>query len=127
MKAIKYEQKHHLAAVSWWAKRSWPVIPEHCLPENGFVVCEGDKLICMGWLYETNSALNAIEWVVSNPDTTKEERDEGLDLLFNSLLGIVKEGAMIIGFSNFEAMSERYEKHGFNRGDESMTLLVKFQ
>lgn len=124
MKVIEYSKKHYEEVCKWWTVRNWMIIPENVLPKTGVIIATKDGVnICAGWLYRTDSNLCAIEWVISNPESAREQRDEAQDLLFKSLLDRLEVGEMVLGFSEFEAMTERYEKHGFIRSGKHELLV----
>jgi hypothetical protein len=110
----------------WWENHpNWGLaIPLNSLSKNGIIVFIGEKPICAGWLYSTDSDLRLLEWVITNPESEKDERDVALDLLFESLLSKTNAADTIIGFSESESLKKRYLKHGFNLGDSKMDLLV---
>jgi len=117
---------HYEMLVRWWnAHPTWTPVPAPCLPK-GFVIRSEERFICAGFLYKTvGTPVNAIEWVISNPDTTKRERDKGLDLLFTSLLSLTSKGELILGFSHHPSLIRKYEKFGFQESDKGMSLMIK--
>ena len=55
----------------WWIFWEFPIIPKDALPNNGFgglkMTDENGVDLCAGYLYETNSSIAWIEFIVSNP------------------------------------------------------------
>ena len=82
MEVRKYNPSDYFTVASWWSKQKWPVIPSDHLPEHGFIV-DG---IAAGFLYKTDSKFALLEFVIANPDTSKEDRSKALDLVIDSLL-----------------------------------------
>lgn len=107
----------------WWTARQWPQIPLMMLPRRGFIV-DG---YCAGFLYLTDSPIAWLEWVVSNPDSDKIERQKALDNLISSLLNAAKEAGCKAVFSaaNHPGLIERYKSHGFQVSDTGMTHVLR--
>jgi hypothetical protein len=64
------------------------------LSENGIIVSKNGVDVCSGWLYQTDSKLAWIEWVVMNKKARKELRVGALDFLYETLF----EQARKLGF-----------------------------
>jgi hypothetical protein len=64
------------------------------LSENGIIVSKNGIDVCSGWLYQSDSKIAWIEWVVMNKKATKELRVGALDFLYNTLFN----KAMELGF-----------------------------
>lgn len=118
-----FEASDYSDVASWWKAHNWPVLPIEALPKLGFIV----PGVCAGWLYETDSTLCWLEWVVSNPLTSKEERSVALDEVISSLLSRAKE----LGFKQVfttvvhPKLVDRYKNHGFVVTDQAMTNLIR--
>jgi hypothetical protein len=120
----KFSYHEHAEEVRRWGKKhAFPLPPEQMLPDTGFIVNE----IACGFLYVTNSSLGWIEWVFSNPEKTKEERAEGLDLVFKAVQKLSKELGIQALFSAAatKAYANVLERNGFNETDKSVTHYLK--
>ncbi len=69
----------------WWEQWGWPAIPEICLPTTGIVI-QGERSLCAGWLYRTDSAVCWAENYVSDKTVSKAERTGSVEMLINSLI-----------------------------------------
>ena len=70
--------------VSWWEWWRWPTMPRDFLPKNGtggIMIEKNNTPIVAGFLYETNSKVLILEWVVSNPKYKETDRQEAIELL----------------------------------------------
>ena len=70
----------------WWsAWPEWKSPPREFLPDNGtggIMVEKNNIPIVAGFIYETNSKLCYLEWIVSNPKyKNKKDRKEAIELL----------------------------------------------
>lgn len=113
---------------SWWKAHNWPVVPLPALPTNGFVAINDDgERLCAGWLYLTDSALSALEWMVSDPNSGAEERDAALDILITTLKARADEVGKPVIFSSVAhpKLRERLAKHGFNITDNGVTNMLR--
>ena len=117
-------QKHALEVMCWLSKHSFALPPENMLPvKTGFIV-EG---IACGFLYITNSSLGWLEWVFSNPEKPKEERDQALDLIFNKAQERAKELGISALFSaaGIPAYAKILERNGFKETDKNVSHYLK--
>ena len=65
----------------WWKAWSWPVMAKDMLPDNGtggiMVEHEGENIVA-GFLYWSNSKLVWLDWIISNPKSDKDIRQEAI-------------------------------------------------
>lgn len=53
----------------WFVGRKWKVPPaNHILPGTAYVAERNGDLICVVWLYITNSGLGILDWVATKPN-----------------------------------------------------------
>jgi hypothetical protein len=123
MKVRRFISSDYNDLVNWWKAQKWTPVPEDHLPEYGLVI-DG---IAAGFIYRTDSKFALLEFVIANPNTTKEERSEALDLIIDDLLFIAKELGHSTVFTSLEhpKLLERYEKHGFIPTDKNVTNMIR--
>lgn len=106
---------------AWWtAHGSFPPKPEHLAP-IGVMVEIDRKPVCAGFLYNTDSKICVFEFVVSNPEASKKDRDECLRHLIDRIKGLAKElGYTLIYTSvNIEAYISKLKDAGFIEADKN--------
>lgn len=78
----------------WWVSWRVPIPPKDILPENGeggFMVYDGDVPVCAGFMYNTNSAMVWIEFIVSNIEyKNRENRVKALLLLDSTITELAR-------------------------------------
>jgi len=78
MNIVEFKEKEHYGIVSdWWERwKNWKCgpIPANFLSNIGVMVSNRGVFICAGWLYTSNSDIAHCEWIISNPDSSKEDR-----------------------------------------------------
>ena len=90
----KYEEAlPHL--VNWWNFWKFPVPPITSLPLNMIVIYNKDIPLAAGFIYQTDSDIAWLEWIVASHTAKKEERSKALDLLIDS----GKVAAQMLGHS----------------------------
>lgn len=126
MKARRLTEKDHPVVKSWWEAHKWPAISRDLLPETGIIV-ESDRPIVAGWVYKTDSKMGWLEWIISNPETTKEERSQALDELLQVALSEARDLGLTVLFGalSHAGLIDRYKKHGFSETDTNVTLLIR--
>lgn len=74
----------------------WGMNPLHrrMLSEYGCIVSKDEHDVCSGWLYQSDSKLAWVEWVVMNKKAPRDTRDGALDYLYQVLF----EKAKSLGF-----------------------------
>jgi hypothetical protein len=108
---------------SWWEARSFPAIAPTFLPKTGFIV----ENHAVGFLYRTDSALAWMEWITTNPESDKIERDKALNLLIETLFTEAKRLGHSVLFTSVQdaGLIERYQRHGFALSEGGMSNMVK--
>lgn len=113
---------------SWWIAHNWPVLPKEMLPKRGYMAFLGEKPIIAGFLYkDETSAFGMMEWMISNPDSSREQRDESFKELIKHVQEVSKEIGVRFLFTTTskESLINRYKDAGFLVSDQSVTHLTK--
>lgn len=121
MEIRSYDNTDFPELKNWFSLRGKEVI-EECLPQFGFIA----PGIAAGFLMQTDCKVGILEPFISNPNTTKEQRDEAINIIMFNLINLAKlmEFKFIFGISTSESMIERSLKHGFHIQDKS-TVVVR--
>tara|TARA_R110000803_G_scaffold105029_4_gene173249 strand:+ start:7273 stop:7677 length:405 start_codon:yes stop_codon:yes gene_type:complete len=94
MNIRKLKESDYETLKEWWTKYSWPPIEKDFLPENGtgglIVETKEGEPIVAGFLYMTNSKAVLLEWIISNPDYRKDDRDTAITSLILGAEAVVK-------------------------------------
>lgn len=118
--------QHYKEICSWWLGHKWPCIPLESLSQTGMVAFIDGRPICAVWLYKTDSNLCWMEWMISNPSSSKKEREIALP----ALISHCALKAMHLGFKHIFTSTrvQRYIKRlqlaGFIVNDAGMTNLT---
>lgn len=123
MEIREYKPSDYENIKEWWKGHQWTPPTQGMLPATGAIV-EG---YCVGFLYKTDSEFAMFEFIVSNPNTSKEERSKALDLLIDTLVVEAnKQGfKYIFTTSNHERLIERLVAHDFIVSDKNVTHVVR--
>lgn len=127
---IRYYQQDldYKTLCDWWsAWPNWTPIHADCLPSTGLVVCDStDEALCAGFIYQTDSSIAWLEWLISDPKLPKPFRASALDFLLNEL----KLEAKRLGFKQIftstdrEGLKSRLVGHGFLVTDKKVNFLI---
>jgi hypothetical protein len=123
--ARAFADEDHGMICNWWVGHGWPVLPLSSLPTNGIIVEKnGVPLVC-GFVYQTDSDLALIEWIVSDPKSSPVDRVRALDELIDSLSELAKAGGarLALTFVRNERLIERYQNRGFVVTEQHTTLV----
>lgn len=109
---------------SWWKDHKQDPAPIDFLSDYGVISFEDEKPICAIWFFPILTAkFGLIMAPVTNPNTTKEERNTSL----NSSLDILHMMAKDLGYSNVlclsnvDAFEKRLKSFGYTEGDKNCT------
>lgn len=76
---------------SWWRGHNMEPLAPAVLPKVGIVVVNGDAPLCVGFLYQTDSAICHVEWFLRNPVAPKELMVGAIEALIESLCLTARE------------------------------------
>lgn len=128
MRFEKFNINHYPIVEEWWKDWGWnPVTPEMLSHDGILVYNEQGKPIYAGWIYFTGTALAFFEFIVSDKNATKEEKQGGLQFLLETANTIMKyRGATMTWHqTNNEALIKGLLKNGYKKGDLNCTNLCK--
>lgn len=80
----------------WSMQRSIGPIPKDLLPEIGFII---DDIAC-GFIIQTDTKMAFGEFLLSNPNTTKENRSEAIQMIMDKGFETAKELGYLIFYVN---------------------------
>jgi hypothetical protein len=111
----------------WWISHDWPPIPEDHLPSTGFIYYNDLKPIMAGFLYLTDSKFSILEFIISNPNSTKDERKEAMEPLINAVVDEAKYRGKSTIFTSVThpGLLRKLEKTAFVKTDTNMTNLMR--
>tara|TARA_R100000734_G_scaffold19150_1_gene18640 strand:- start:3129 stop:3539 length:411 start_codon:yes stop_codon:yes gene_type:complete len=127
---LKYEDYDNIL-VGWWKDWGWEAPMREFLPqdgEGGIIVYDGDTPVCAGFLYNTNSKVAWVDWIISNKQyRVKPNRKEAIELLIDSLTNMAK--GMGKGFTyaliKHDGLIKTYESLGYTQGDSYNKEMIK--
>lgn len=128
MKVVLFNKEQHYEMIQeWWKAQAWPVIPVSSLSTVGFVVESEGKCLLAGWVYETNSDIALLEFMVANPEVKGDERNKAFDMLFkvSEEYCHFKKYKHIFSSVNNPSLIKRMEEKNFKVTDSGMTNLLR--
>jgi len=117
------QEKHFNILLDWWVDHKWGPFNPRMLPKVGKVVFTKDHVpVCAGFLYPNHPG-GVLEWVVADPKSDHDLRDQCLDEMMAALLDEAKKAKLLFVFTslNNKRLIGRYLKHGFIQTDTDMT------
>ena len=127
---LKYEDYDNIL-VGWWKDWGWEAPTREFLPQDGkggVIVYDGDTPVCAGFLYNTNSKVAWVDWIISNKQyRVKPNRQEAIELLIDSLTNMAK--GLGKGFTyaliKHDGLIKTYESLGYIQGDSYNKEMIK--
>jgi len=118
--------------VDWWKFWRFPAPAIEFLPDQGRcgMMVQGDDgtEYCAGFIYETNSKVCLMEFIVANPKIRDGElRGEALTLLIDTLSYLAKDWGYQWVFTSIKhpSLMQRYKECGFQIGSTNTNEMIK--
>jgi hypothetical protein len=112
----------------WW---KFSIPPRNCLPNNGLggikIVDKTGEIICAGFLYETNSAIAWLEFIVVNPFIKDKKLRYDAQIQLISLLTVEAEEkgfSAVFASITHKNLIEKYVEVGYTPNPIPSTELV---
>lgn len=114
---------------SWYKKHNINTYPfnitydKEWFSQTGFI----EPNIAAGFVYLTNSKRAYIEDFISNPDVSKEDRDNALNKIVYKIETLCQDNKIkyIMAATNHAAIINRALSHGYQLNTESFRIIVK--
>ena len=113
----------------WWKDWEWEAPSRDFLPQDGqggIMVWDGDTPVCAGFLYNTNSKVAWVDWIISNKEY-KESRKEALSILIQTLTSVAKnlDNKFAYALIKHNGLIGVYEQQGYTTGDSYNKEMIK--
>lgn len=113
----------------WWKDWGWEAPSRDFLPQDGqggIMVWNGDTPVCAGFLYNTNSKVAWVDWIISNKEY-KESRKEALSILIQTLTSVAKnlDNKFAYALIKHNGLIGVYEQQGYTTGDSYNKEMIK--
>lgn len=113
----------------WWKDWGWEAPSRDFLPQDGqggVMVWDGDTPVCAGFLYNTNSKVAWVDWIISNKEY-KESRKEALSILIQTLTSVAKNLGNKFAYAliKHNGLIGVYEQQGYTTGDSYNKEMIK--
>ena len=130
LRPLKYED-YDKVLVGWWKDWDWTPPTRDFLPDDGkggLILFEKNIPVCAGFIYNTNSKVVWVDWIISNKEyKDKEKRKKALELLIASLTNIAKDigGKYTYALIKHPSLTKVYEEVGYIKGDSYNSEMIK--
>ena len=117
--------------VKWWNDWGWTPPKRDFLPNNataGLMVLDGDIPVCAGFIYQTNSSVAWVDWIISNKEYRKKpQRENAIGLLIETLTGTCKNlgSKYCYALIKHRGLIETYKQLGYIEADSYTQEMIK--
>lgn len=113
--------EHYEMLSEWRKKRNLESMSIDGFPKTGLIVYEKEKPILASFLYDTDSYWIFIDGTISDPDTTREERNNAVDMVLDGLLELAKfkEKRIIATYISQKHIGKALKEHEFVKAGEA--------
>ena len=113
--------------LEWWEGHKFAKVSREMLPETTFVYYVKGKAVYSTCFYNTDSGLCWVGWQLSDPNTTKEHKESGLERLFNYINTYARglHYSIVFTTSNTPIVEENLVKTGSQIGDTNVNHYIK--
>jgi len=131
MEARNLTESDYEVLSEWWKWNRFPIPPKEVLPNmglGGIMINDGlGNNICSGFIYNTDSKLAWIEFIVASPHIKDRDiRRKGQVFLIESLTNEARERGYLAVFASIkvESLIQRYIEAGYSADGLKATELV---
>ena len=123
------QEDYDAILTGWWKDWGWDAPARDFLPQDGIggvIIYDGETPVCAGFLYNTNSKVAWVDWIISNKEY-KESRKEALLLLIETLTSTAKtlNNKFAYALIKHKGLIDVYEKTGYLKGDNYNAEMIK--
>lgn len=118
--------------VGWWNDWGMSPIPKDFLPDNGeggIIVYDNEEPICAGFIYNTNSKIAWVDWIVSSKTYRKKpHRNDAIKLLLATLTEIASRSGYVYSYAlvkNSSNLIKSYVDLGYTKSCVYTSELIK--
>lgn len=125
---IVTETSYKAVLCKWWKDWRWAAPAFDMLPRTGVIISIDGEDICAGFLYQTDSKMAWVEYIISNFEyKDRENRKKAIEFLINVLSELAKDNGFKYLYTSLKNKSliERYENCGFITGDSNCQEMIK--
>jgi len=114
----------------WWKAWGWPVIVKDMLPDNGtggiMIEHKGENIVA-GFLYWSNSKMVWLDWIISNPKTNRDIRQEAIKKLILTAESMTKEAGskFMMSISRSNSLLKTHKELGWTIDPDPSHEMIK--
>lgn len=111
---------------AWWERWKWPALPPQFLSSNGFVAEVNGVPLAATFLYVTDADFCLMEFLVVNPDASRNDRMKGVDMVVEGAQNLCREKkyAAMFTTTNHPFLKKKLPELGFQMAEENVAHLV---
>lgn len=129
LKRIKEEDLTHI--YDWWEQwPKWTPLPRTHLPDNGLgglIVYNNDEPVVAGFMYNTNSSMVLVEWIISNPEYRDKNRKECIQTLITGFEEMAKAMGKksVFSIGRHKGLMNTHKELGWHIDDDPSYEMIK--
>ena len=93
---VRINKEKYAIVKKWWEDRKWAVPKPSCLATTGIMIYDNKKPICAAWLYQTDSLMAVIGFLIADLETKGKVKRDAVKFLLIKL----EEEAKNMGFTS---------------------------
>lgn len=111
---VRLDTEKYALVEKWWKDRNWEVPHSSFLSTIGIMIYKDNEPICAGWLYQTDSLMAIVGFIIANTTTMGKTKKDAIKLLLIK----IEETAKNLGFASISmpTSSNSIAKLGVNLG-----------
>lgn len=116
--------KDYIDFKDWIEHRNESAPSYKYLPQNGYVVEDGQEKVVMGFIYKTECNGALFDYFVSNPKSEKGIRRESLNAMVHYMLKDAKKMNIehVTAITDIPRVAELSKQHGFTQKFKNMDI-----
>lgn len=128
-KARQLTEEDYPTLLKWWADNRFPPVAQHALPLNGtggLMVSIDGKDVCAGFIYDTNSSLAWLEFIVMDFNLKDRKlRKQAKTYLIENLCKLLPNKKAIFTSVKNDGLIDSLIDSGFIVGSKNTVEMIK--
>lgn len=88
---VRLDKERYSIVKNWWIERKWSIPAPEFLSTTGIMIYYQDRPICAAWLYQTDSLVAMLGFIIADLKTVGKVKKNSIEFLFNKFEEVAKQ------------------------------------
>lgn len=87
---VRLDRERYLIVKNWWLEKKWDVPVSESLSSTGIMIYYQDQPICAAWLYQTDSLVAMVGFIIADSNTRGKIKKNSIKFLLEKLEDVAR-------------------------------------